>query len=129
VVGCGMPSGILYLRMLRRRYRSQLLHHVQGVRDAPVLPDPAVRYPLEQYLRERQLLLLLDNFERLPEAGPPLARLLSDCPRLKVLLTGRGAPSPRRTQIRDADADSTPGRISTVPGGGPLRGNTPARGF
>jgi hypothetical protein len=116
VVGCGMPSGILYLRMLRRRYRSQLLHHVQGVRDAPVLPDPAVRYPLEQYLRERQLLL-------------PLARLLSDCPRLKVLLTGRGAPSPRRTQIRDADADSTPGRISTVPGGGPLRGNTPARRF
>ena len=73
MVGCGMPSGILYLRMLRRRYRPQLLHHVRGVYEAPVLPDPAIRYPLEQYLRERQLLLLLDNFERLPEAGPPLA--------------------------------------------------------
>jgi predicted ATPase/DNA-binding XRE family transcriptional regulator len=44
---------------------------------------------LEQYLRERQLLLVLDNFERLLDAGPPLARLLAACPRLKVLVTSR----------------------------------------
>jgi len=50
----------------------------------------SVAEALEQYLRERQQLLLLDNFERLLEAGPPLARLLSDCPRLKVLVTSSG---------------------------------------
>lgn len=44
---------------------------------------------LEQYLRERQQLLLLDNFERLLEAGLPLAQLLTACPRLKVLVTSR----------------------------------------
>ena len=44
---------------------------------------------LEQYLRERKVLLVLDNFERLQEAGPPLARLLAACPRLKVLVTSR----------------------------------------
>jgi predicted ATPase/DNA-binding XRE family transcriptional regulator len=44
---------------------------------------------LEQYLRGRQLLLVLDNFERLLNAGPPLARLLAACPRLKVLVTSR----------------------------------------
>jgi non-specific serine/threonine protein kinase len=44
---------------------------------------------LEQYLRERQQLLLLDNFERLLEAGLPLAQLLAACPRLKVLVTSR----------------------------------------
>src|ERR687886_316964 len=37
---------------------------------------------LEQHLRDRQQLLLLDNFERLLEAGPPLARLLAACSRL-----------------------------------------------
>jgi predicted ATPase len=44
---------------------------------------------LKQYLRERQLVLVLDNFERLLEAGPPLAQLLVACPRLKVLVTSR----------------------------------------
>jgi predicted ATPase len=39
---------------------------------------------LEPYLRERQQLLLPDTFERLLEAGPQLALLLSDYPRLKV---------------------------------------------
>jgi predicted ATPase/DNA-binding XRE family transcriptional regulator len=44
---------------------------------------------LEKYLRERQQLLVLDNFERLLEAGPPLAQLLAACPQLKVLVTSR----------------------------------------
>jgi predicted ATPase/DNA-binding XRE family transcriptional regulator len=44
---------------------------------------------LEQYLRERQKLLVLDNFERLLEAGPLIAQLLAACPRLKMLVTSR----------------------------------------
>ncbi|MDQ4000015.1 MAG: AAA family ATPase [Actinomycetota bacterium] len=49
----------------------------------------SVAEALVQYLRERQLLLVLDNFERLLEAGPLLTQLLAACPRLKVLVTSR----------------------------------------
>jgi predicted ATPase/DNA-binding XRE family transcriptional regulator len=44
---------------------------------------------LEQTLGERQQLLLLDNFERLLDAGASLTRLLGACPQLKVLATSR----------------------------------------
>ena len=44
---------------------------------------------LKEYLQEKQLLLVLDNFERLLEAGPSLAHLLAACPRLKALVTSR----------------------------------------
>jgi predicted ATPase/class 3 adenylate cyclase len=49
--------------------------------------------PLEEglkgYLRGKELLLLLDNFEQVLVAVPLLGRLLSECPKLKVLATSR----------------------------------------
>ena len=44
---------------------------------------------LKQHLRDRQLLLVLDNLERLLEAGAPIGQLLEACLRLKVLVTSR----------------------------------------
>ncbi len=40
-------------------------------------------------LRERELLLVLDNVEQVLEAAPDVAELLAACPRLKVLATSR----------------------------------------
>jgi predicted ATPase/DNA-binding XRE family transcriptional regulator len=40
-------------------------------------------------LRERRLLLVLDNFEHLPAAAAGLARLLAACPGVTVLVTSR----------------------------------------
>ena len=37
----------------------------------------------------RELLLILDNFERLIAAGPHVAALLAVCPRLQVIVTSR----------------------------------------
>jgi predicted ATPase len=44
---------------------------------------------LKDFLRGKQLLLLLDNFEHLLPAAPQVADLLASCPKLKVLATSR----------------------------------------
>ncbi len=59
------------------------LHEVQGASPLGVLTD---------YLRDKQLLLLLDNCEHLVEACAQLAHhLLQECPALKILASSREA--------------------------------------
>ena len=44
---------------------------------------------LKAYLRDKRLLLLLDNFEQVVAAAPLLVELLTGCPKLKLLVTSR----------------------------------------
>jgi predicted ATPase len=46
---------------------------------------------LKAYLRDKCLLLLLDNFEQVVDAAVQVADLLAVCPQLKVLVTSRAA--------------------------------------
>jgi predicted ATPase/DNA-binding CsgD family transcriptional regulator len=57
-----------------------------GLEEAAVLP-PAER--VAAYLRDRHLLLVLDNFEHLSPAAARVAELLAAAPALKVLVTSR----------------------------------------
>ena len=41
------------------------------------------------HLRTSRLLLVIDNFEQVVDASPPLVELLTHCPRLKILVTSR----------------------------------------
>jgi predicted ATPase/serine/threonine protein kinase len=65
---------------------AQTIAQTLGVRAAPGGP---VSEGLKQHLRNRRLLLVLDNFEHLLGAAPLVAELLAACPRLKVLVTSR----------------------------------------
>ena len=51
--------------------------------------DRSARDHLRTYLREKHMLLVLDNFEQVVSAGSELAKLLDTCPRLRVLITSR----------------------------------------
>jgi predicted ATPase/class 3 adenylate cyclase len=57
-----------------------------GVREEPSRPLLA---SLEDNLRDRQLLLVLDNFEQLMDGAPLVGQLLGSAPRLTVLVTSR----------------------------------------
>jgi predicted ATPase/transcriptional regulator with XRE-family HTH domain len=71
--------------------------------DDPVLVLPAIAQTLavratqgqslltalQDYLREKQLLLVLDNFEQVMAAVPTVSALLATAPRLKILVTSR----------------------------------------
>ncbi|HEX2182473.1 MAG TPA: helix-turn-helix domain-containing protein, partial [Rubrobacteraceae bacterium] len=47
------------------------------------------RETLREYLREKQFLLVLDNFEHVLEAAPEISGLIESCPALTVLVTSR----------------------------------------
>jgi DNA-binding SARP family transcriptional activator len=57
-----------------------------GVREKE---DQPLLHRLKTHLQEKQLLLLLDNFEHLLAAAPVVAELLAAAPGLKVLVTSR----------------------------------------
>ncbi len=57
-----------------------------GVRDAG---DEPMMERLTTYLRDKRLLLVLDNFEQVIEAAPLVAELLGACQGLKILATSR----------------------------------------
>jgi predicted ATPase/DNA-binding XRE family transcriptional regulator len=60
--------------------------HALGVREAS---DLSSLQGLAAALRDRRLLLVLDNFEQVLEAAPFVAQLLAACRGLKVLVTSR----------------------------------------
>jgi non-specific serine/threonine protein kinase len=57
-----------------------------GLREAPGTP---IFSALKERLREKTMLLVLDNFEQLLPARKVVSELLAECPELKVLMTSR----------------------------------------
>jgi predicted ATPase len=57
-----------------------------GVREKP---GRGLEESVNAFLRERELLLVLDNFEQVLDAAPLVAELMTEAPRLRVMVTSR----------------------------------------
>jgi predicted ATPase len=57
----------------------------------PEQPGEPISHTLASHLREREVLLLLDNFEQVADAASVLSELVAAAPALKVLVTSRAA--------------------------------------
>ncbi len=59
-----------------------------GVRE---IPGNEIAESLKDYLRDKEMLLVLDNFEQVLSAAPKIAELLGESARLKIMATSREA--------------------------------------
>ena len=75
--------------------------------------DPPLEV-LKRGLRERQLLLVLDNFEQVTDAATGLAELLAYCPGVRALVTSRAALRVRGERLFPVPPLTLPAGVGTV---------------
>jgi DNA-binding CsgD family transcriptional regulator len=81
-----LVSGVVLVDLARVRQRSAI---AQAVSEALRVgrAAPAMLNELLAWMRPKQIMLILENLERLQDGAVLVARLLEECPRLRVLLT------------------------------------------
>jgi predicted ATPase len=88
-LGERFEDGVVFVALAPLRDPSLLpatLAQALGLRESP---EGQVSEQVQAYVQEKQLLLVLDNFEQIRQAAPFIADLLATCPRLQVLITSR----------------------------------------
>jgi transcriptional regulator with XRE-family HTH domain len=88
-VTAGFPDGVRFVSLAPLRDPELVVPavaHALGVRETGSGP---LEQSLHGYLRNRDQLLVLDNFEHLQAAAPAIADLLAVAPRLSLLVTSR----------------------------------------
>ena len=88
-VGALFPDGVSFVSLAPLNDTAQVLPAIAqrlGVGEGRGIPLGEV---LIGWLRPKDLLLVLDNFEHVVEAGPEVLDLLGACPRIRVIVTSR----------------------------------------
>jgi predicted ATPase/transposase/DNA-binding XRE family transcriptional regulator len=83
--------GVVFVSLASVRDPDQVAPNIaQSLAMWSVAGQPIVEY-LDGFMREKHLLLVLDNFEQVTPAAPRIANLLLAAPQLKILVTSREA--------------------------------------
>jgi predicted ATPase/class 3 adenylate cyclase/DNA-binding CsgD family transcriptional regulator len=83
------PAGVYFVNLAALRDPSFVVPAIAQALDLKELAGQSLLDLLKAFLREKQLMLLLDNFEQVVSAALQVADLIAACPRLKVLVTSR----------------------------------------
>ena len=82
-------DGVFFVYLAATTDPDLFLTQVAGALGLQESGDVSLENSLKEYLRRRELLLVLDNFEQILSAVPLVEELLSAAPRLKMLATSR----------------------------------------
>ena len=85
------PDGIWFAPLAPVADAGAVLRAIVDALGAAVLPGASPLTVLSAHLRDRRLLLVLDNFEHVVAAAPDVSELLVGCPGVRVLVTSRTA--------------------------------------
>jgi predicted ATPase len=84
-------DAVVFVRLETVRDPQLVLPAVAGALAPGTGAGPMSEADLAEYLRDKHILLVLDNFEQVLGAAQGVAQLLAACPTLKVLATSRAA--------------------------------------
>jgi predicted ATPase/DNA-binding CsgD family transcriptional regulator len=91
VVRADFLDGICFVPLAPVRDPSRVLAAIAQALDLWEVATLSLEEQVPAALRERHLLLLLDNFEQVVEAALQITSLLASCPHLRILITSRAA--------------------------------------
>lgn len=85
------PGGMWRVEFADVRSPQEVPEAIAGALQEALAPDPGIEAEarLISFFREKQALLLLENFERVMEATPFVSDLIQSCPRLTILTTSQ----------------------------------------
>src|SRR5215218_8918456 len=88
-MGSAFAGSTLYVPLASMRDPELVLPEIARARELQDVGERTIAARLRAALRERELLLVLDNLEQVIDAAPALSDLLTECPRLTMLATSR----------------------------------------
>ncbi len=83
------PDGAFFAALDDAHDRSEITSGIAAALGVREKPDRDLEQGVKDYLHERKLLLVLDNFEQVVAAAPLVGELLGEAPLLRVIVTSR----------------------------------------
>ena len=83
------PDGVFFVNLAPISDPALVMPTIAQALEVKEVAHQALLDLVNTFLREKQVLLLLDNFEQVVSAGVQVTALLAACPQLKVLVTSR----------------------------------------